>query len=586
MSQAWGSSLSVGPAGALPNDRNANGDSLFADLNSGPSHGSLTLNADGSLSYTPDGTFSGSDSFTFQASDGVLTSSAQTVSISGPDLTATGDTLSATAGIATGSIQVATVTDTDTALTAAGLNASVRWSDGTSATTVTSSGGGIVQNLDGTFSIYAGHTYIAYGTLPVKVTVNDTVNSLSDTADSTAVVADPVSLTNPGTQTSSEGATVSKSLTSSDAISGATLTFLVQGLPPGLTFDPSTGAISGTVAAGDAAAGPYSVDVTATDGTYGQSVQFTWNVTSAISLTNPGTQSNAEGDSVSLSLSASDATSGATLSFAAVGLPAGLKINTTTGAITGTVAAGAAALGPYDVTVTAEDGSTSLSQEFTWNISSPVTLAVIPDQTSSEGDTVSLAVSGSDTTSGATLSYTATGLPAGLKINTSTGAITGTLAAGAAALGPYAVTVTAQDGSASATQSFTWNVNSPITITPPDDQTNHEGDAVSLSVSASDATSGATLTYGAIGLPAGLSINASTGAITGTITAGAAANGPFSVLLLAGDGTSGITTSPCSAFPSRVTDRAPPFSLDSPDRPRSCQEQAFLAFEEVHRVLE
>jgi hypothetical protein len=45
---------------------------LSAVLVSGPSHGSLTLNADGSLTYSPDYNFNGSDSFTFRASDGSL----------------------------------------------------------------------------------------------------------------------------------------------------------------------------------------------------------------------------------------------------------------------------------------------------------------------------------------------------------------------------------------------------------------------------------------------------------------------------------------------------------------------------------
>ena len=98
------------------------------------------------------------------------------------------------------------------------------------------------------------------------------------------------------------------------------------------------------------------------------------------------------------------------------------------------------------------------------------------------------------------------------------------------------MTVSAGDGTCSASQSFTWNVNGPVNIVTPADQTNNEGDTVSLSISASDGRSG-TLTYGAAGLPAGLSINASTGAISGTISAGAAANGPYTVTLLAEDGT-------------------------------------------------
>jgi hypothetical protein len=64
------------------------------------------------------------------------------------------------------------------------------------------------------------------------------------------------------------------------------------------------------------------------------------------------------------------------------------------------------------------------------------------------------------------LTYTATGLPAGLGINSSTGLISGTFATGDAAHGPYVVTVTASDGTYSSSVSFNWNA-SPITMVLP-----------------------------------------------------------------------------------------------------------------------
>ena len=48
---------------------------------SGPSHGTLTLNADGSFSYTPAADFHGTDTFTYQATDGTELSTVATVSI-------------------------------------------------------------------------------------------------------------------------------------------------------------------------------------------------------------------------------------------------------------------------------------------------------------------------------------------------------------------------------------------------------------------------------------------------------------------------------------------------------------------------
>ena len=47
----------------------------------GPSHGTLSLNADGSFRYTPDAGYSGTDTFTYAATDSYLTSSVATVTI-------------------------------------------------------------------------------------------------------------------------------------------------------------------------------------------------------------------------------------------------------------------------------------------------------------------------------------------------------------------------------------------------------------------------------------------------------------------------------------------------------------------------
>jgi len=54
---------------------------LTYSLVSGPSHGTLTFNADGSYVYKPAANYNGSDSFTFRASDGSLSSNNGTVNI-------------------------------------------------------------------------------------------------------------------------------------------------------------------------------------------------------------------------------------------------------------------------------------------------------------------------------------------------------------------------------------------------------------------------------------------------------------------------------------------------------------------------
>ena len=78
---AEGRALTVALPGVLANDASPTGRPLTAVRVSGPSHGSLTLNADGSFTYTPAAGFSGTDSFTYTANDGAVASAPATVTL-------------------------------------------------------------------------------------------------------------------------------------------------------------------------------------------------------------------------------------------------------------------------------------------------------------------------------------------------------------------------------------------------------------------------------------------------------------------------------------------------------------------------
>ncbi|HUM69325.1 MAG TPA: Ig-like domain-containing protein, partial [Chloroflexota bacterium] len=73
--------MEVSTPGVLANDEDADGDELTAVLETAPTHGDLTLQADGSFTYTPHAGFVGNDSFTYQAEDGQGSSSLAIVSI-------------------------------------------------------------------------------------------------------------------------------------------------------------------------------------------------------------------------------------------------------------------------------------------------------------------------------------------------------------------------------------------------------------------------------------------------------------------------------------------------------------------------
>ena len=174
--------------------------------------------------------------------------------------------------------------------------------------------------------------------------------------------AETVSVTNPGSQTSTAGTAISPLQISASDSSGKALTYSASGLPAGLSIS-SSGAITGT----PTTAGTSNVTVTASSGTASGSTQFTWTVnsqaTETVSVTNPGAQSGTVGTAIpTLQISASDSL-GKALTYSASGLPAGLSISSS-GAITGTPTTA----GTSNVTVTASSGTASGSTQFSWTV--------------------------------------------------------------------------------------------------------------------------------------------------------------------------------------------------------------------------
>jgi hypothetical protein len=86
-----------------------------------------------------------------------------------------------------------------------------------------------------------------------------------------------------------------------------------------------------------------------------------------ITVTNPGKQAGTVGTPVSLQIQAGDSASGQTLTYTAIGLPAGLSINSSTGLISGTPTT----VANDSVTVMAKDSTgASGAASFSWDISS------------------------------------------------------------------------------------------------------------------------------------------------------------------------------------------------------------------------
>ncbi len=279
-------------------------------------------------------------------------------------------------------------------------------------------------------------------------------------------------------ENSSAGASVG-SVSASDPDAGTTLTYSLSGTGSTLFTISSTGVI--TVASGAAlnfeSTPSYSLTVTASDGSLSATAPVTINLTNineapafgAASYTFSVAENSASGASVG-SVSATDPDANTTLTYSLSGTGSSNFAISSTGVIT--VASGAVldfeTTPSYSLTVTANDGSLSTTAPVTINLTNvneaptfgaaSYTFSVA--ENSAAGASVG-SVSATDPDAGTTLTYSLSGTGSSNFAISPTGVIT--VASGAAfdfeTTPSYSLTVTASDGSLSATAPVTINLS-------------------------------------------------------------------------------------------------------------------------------
>jgi hypothetical protein len=219
-------------------------------------------------------------------------------------------------------------------------------------------------------------------------------------------------------------------------------------------------------------------------------------------------------------------------------LPNGVSFNSSTGVLGGTPATGSA--GSYPLTVTAQNGILpNAAQNFT------LTVGQTPAITSSNSTTFTAGTAGTFTVTAMGFpapTFSETGaLPSGVTLDSSTGVLSGTPAAGTG--GNYAVTITASNGALpNATQGFTLTIDQVPAISSGSSAMFTVGAAGTFVVAATGFPAPTITEAGA--LPNGVSFNAMTAVLSGTPGAGTTNSYPITFTAHNGvgaDATQGFT---------------------------------------------
>ena len=307
---------------------------------------------------------------------------------------------------------------------------------------------GSLVRIVGTPSNGLTYTLVTASAVTNNATLDPAISGYQMVATNNSLVLQPIIIVSAPVITSSLTATGTANSAFSYQItaSGSPTSYGATGLPAGLSINTGTGAITGTPSAAETS----SVTISATNagGTGSASLTITVNAASAAPVINSSlTATGTVNSGFSYQISAS----GSPISYGATGLPAGLNINTETGAITGAPST----TGTSNLTISATNAGGTGSATLTLTVNAAVTTPVITSSLTATG-TVNSSFSYQIMASGSPASYGATGLPAGLNINTETGAITGT----PSTTGTSNVTISATNGGGTGSATLTLTINS------------------------------------------------------------------------------------------------------------------------------
>jgi hypothetical protein len=369
-------------------------------------------------------------------------------------------------------------------------------------------------------------------TLPTGITLNTTTGLISGTTTQSgtfrialqATSNDGVTTTqvlsftfNPPasaplvTSTSSATGTVGAAFSFTITANPTATTFAATGLPGGLTINPTSGLISGV----PTDPGISTVSLTVSNLTGSSTTPLTVTINSsplAPIITNAPVAPGRVGTAFDFTLTASNTPTQFVVTSGA--LPAGLTLNASTGAITGTPSAA----GQVRTWVAASNsaGGRGPAVEMLFDLARSLTVPVITSNGSAAGQVGKPFQYQTVATSSPT-SYAVTGtLPSGLAFNTATGVLSGVPSAETTTAVEVTLTATNNDGT-SAPKSLAISI-APAPATPRITSALTAGGRSGVAFSYQITASETPTSYSSGELPAGLTLNTTTGALTGTPT--------------------------------------------------------------------
>ncbi len=357
----------------------------------------------------------------------------------------------------------------------------------------------------------------ATGTFTFTATVKDGAGATGTSLTCTITVSSKPTLSCPSATTADVGLAFSSSFTVFQGATGAKTFAVVQALPPGLTLNTTSGAVTGTPTT--AGGFTYQASVTDVAGGTATSLVCTLAVAAQPSLTCPSNLNAATTYSYSGTFTASGGTAPTTCTAGT--LPAGLSLTAGTCTVAGTLTATSNSQMCLTLTDSFNQAATRCC---TLAVVAPPTPQCFAPNTADAGSLynnvaggVQLTISGGSGT-GQSWTVVPGSLPAGMTLS-SAGVLSGT----PSAAGAFSICFTVADSITSPTQSS--QLCCPLTIAAakatlacPATLTAGQGVASSFAWTASGGSGGFTYSTTSA-LPAGMTLNTTTGVLSGTPTA-------------------------------------------------------------------